>query len=49
MTEHQVIAILKEVEADFPLKIFGKYGMGNSTFINGRKNTIAWKCSISSI
>ena len=37
MTEHQIVAILKEVEADFPLKIFGKYGIGNSTFINGRK------------
>ena len=33
MTEHQIISILKEVEAGISVKeLCRKYGMGNSTF-----------------
>jgi putative transposase len=33
MTEHQIVAILKEAEAGIPVKeLCRKYGMGNSTF-----------------
>ena len=33
MTEHQIVAILKEAEADIPVKeLCRKYGMCNSTF-----------------
>ncbi|WP_370737837.1 transposase [Gilliamella mensalis] len=37
MTEHQIVAILKEAEADIPVKErCRKYGMGNSTFYKWR-------------
>lgn len=33
MTEHQIVSILKEVEAGIPVKKFcQKYTIGNSTF-----------------
>ena len=33
MTEHQIVAILKEAEAGIPVKeLCRNYGMGNSTF-----------------
>jgi putative transposase len=33
MTEHQIVAILKEAEAGIPVKeLFRKHGMGNSIF-----------------
>jgi putative transposase len=33
MTEHQIVAILKEAEAGIPVKkLCRKYGMGNPTF-----------------
>ena len=38
MTEHQIVAILKEAEAGIPVKeLCRKYGMGNSTFYKWRK------------
>ena len=38
MTEHQIIAILKEAEAGIPVKeLCRKYGMGNSTFYKWRE------------
>ncbi|OCG45334.1 transposase [Gilliamella sp. Choc5-1] len=38
MTEHQIVAILKEAEAGIPVKeICRKYGMGNSTFYKWRE------------
>jgi putative transposase len=44
MTEHQIVAILKEAEAGIPVKeLCRKYGMGNSTFYNGGKNMAEWK------
>ncbi|PIT59602.1 transposase, partial [Snodgrassella alvi] len=37
MTEHQIIAILKEAEAGIPVKeLCRKYGIGNSTFYKWR-------------
>jgi putative transposase len=37
MTEHQIVAILKEAEAGIPVKeLCHKYGMGNSTFYKWR-------------
>ncbi|OCG19026.1 transposase [Gilliamella sp. WF3-4] len=37
MTEHQIVAILKEAEAGIPVKeLCRKYGMGNSTFYKWR-------------
>ena len=50
ITEHQIVAILKEAEAGISVKeLCRKYGMGNSTFytINGEKNTAEWKLRIS--
>jgi putative transposase len=44
MTEHQIVAILKEAEAGIPVKeLCRKYDMGNSIFYN----TVAWKPKIS--
>lgn len=38
MTEHQIVAILKEAEAGIPVKeLCRKYGMGNSTFYKWRE------------
>jgi putative transposase len=38
MTEHQIVAILKEAEAGIPVKeLCRKYGMGNSTFYQWRE------------
>jgi putative transposase len=38
MTEHQIVAILKEAEAGIPVKeLCCKYGMGNSTFYKWRE------------
>ncbi|OCG37656.1 transposase, partial [Gilliamella sp. Gris3-2] len=38
MTEHQIVAILKEAEAGIPVKeLSRKYGMGNSTFYKWRE------------
>ena len=38
MTEHQIVAILKEAEAGLPVKeLCHKYGMGNSTFYKWRE------------
>ncbi|OCG35941.1 MULTISPECIES: transposase [unclassified Gilliamella] len=38
MTEHQIVAILKEAEASIPVKeLCRKYGMGNSTFYKWRE------------
>ena len=38
MTESQIVAILKEAEADMPVKdICRKYGIGNSTFYKWRE------------
>ena len=38
MTEHQIVAILKEAEAGIPIKeLCRKYGMGNSTFYKWRE------------
>ncbi|WMY92171.1 transposase [Snodgrassella communis] len=38
MTEHQIIAILKEAEAGIPVKeLCRKYGIGNSTFYKWRE------------
>ncbi|OCG75136.1 transposase [Gilliamella sp. Nev6-6] len=38
MTEHQIVAILKEAEAGVPVKeLCRKYGMGNSTFYKWRE------------
>ena len=38
MTEHQIVAILKEDEAGIPVKeLCRKYGMGNSTFYKWRE------------
>ncbi len=37
MTEHQIVAILKEAESGIPVKeLCRKYGMGNSTFYKWR-------------
>ncbi|MCO6507064.1 MAG: transposase [Snodgrassella sp.] len=37
MTEHQIVAILKEAEAGIPVKeLCRNYGMGNSTFYKWR-------------
>ncbi|PIT57428.1 transposase [Snodgrassella alvi] len=37
MTEHQIVAILKEAEAGIPVKeLCRKYGIGNSTFYKWR-------------
>ncbi|PIT53514.1 transposase [Snodgrassella alvi] len=37
MTEHQIVAILKEAEASIPVKeLCRKYGIGNSTFYKWR-------------
>jgi putative transposase len=37
MTEHQIVAILKEAEAGIPVKeLCRKYGMANSTFCKWR-------------
>ncbi|PIT53826.1 transposase [Snodgrassella alvi] len=37
ITEHQIVSILKEVEAGIPVKeLCRKYGMGNSTFYKWR-------------
>ena len=37
MTEHQIVAILKEAEAGIPVKeLCRKYGMGHSTFYKWR-------------
>ncbi|PIT55269.1 transposase [Snodgrassella alvi] len=37
MTEHQIVAILKEAEAGIPVKeLYRKYGIGNSTFYKWR-------------
>ncbi|OCG16629.1 transposase [Gilliamella sp. WF3-4] len=38
MTEHQIVAILKEAQAGIPVKeLCRKYGMGNSTFYKWRE------------
>ena len=38
MSEHQIVAILKEAEAGIPVKeLCRKYGMGNSTFYKWRE------------
>ena len=38
MTEHQIVAILKEAEAAIPVKeLCRKYGIGNSTFYKWRE------------
>ena len=38
MTEHQIVAILKEAEAGIPVKeLCRKYGMGNSTSYKWRE------------
>jgi putative transposase len=38
MTEHQIVAILKEAEAGISVKeLCRKYGMGNSTFYKWRE------------
>ncbi|OCG77511.1 transposase [Gilliamella sp. Nev6-6] len=38
MTEHQIVAILKEAEAGIPVKeLCRTYGMGNSTFYKWRE------------
>ncbi|OCG56139.1 transposase [Gilliamella sp. Choc6-1] len=38
MTEHQIVAILKEAEAGIPVKeLCRKYGIGNSTFYKWRE------------
>ncbi|OCG32989.1 transposase [Gilliamella sp. Fer2-1] len=38
MTEHQIVAILKEAEAGVPVKeLCRKYGIGNSTFYKWRE------------
>ena len=38
MSEYQIVAILKEAEADIPVKeLCRKYGMGNSTFYKWRE------------
>jgi putative transposase len=38
MTEHQIVAILKEAEAGIPVKeLCRKYGMGNSTVYKWRE------------
>jgi putative transposase len=38
MTEHQIVAILKEAEAGVPVKeLCRTYGMGNSTFYKWRE------------
>lgn len=38
MTEHQIVAILKEAEAGIPVKeLCSKYGMGSSTFYKWRE------------
>ncbi|OCG56598.1 transposase, partial [Gilliamella sp. Choc6-1] len=38
MTEHQIVAILKEAEAGIPVKeLCRKYGVGNSTFYKWRE------------
>jgi putative transposase len=38
MTEHQIVAILKEAEAGIPVKeLCRKYGMSNSTFYKWRE------------
>ena len=38
MTEHQIVAILKEAEAGIPVKeLCRKYGMGNSNFYKWRE------------
>jgi putative transposase len=38
MTEHQIVAILKEAEAGIPVKeLCRQYGMGNSTFYKWRE------------
>nr|WP_143558217.1 transposase [Snodgrassella alvi] len=50
MTEHQIVAILKEAEAGISVKeLCRKYGIGNSTFINGVINTVVWKPPISNV
>ncbi|SCB89803.1 hypothetical protein GA0061080_100857 [Gilliamella intestini] len=48
MTEHQIVAILKEAEAGIPVKeLCRKYGMVIQLSINGEKNTAEWKLRIS--
>ena len=38
MTEHQIVAILKEAETGIPVKeLCRKYSMGNSTFYKWRE------------
>ena len=38
MTEHQIVAFLKEAEAGIPVKeLCRKYGMSNSTFYKWRE------------
>jgi len=38
MTEHQIVSILKEAEADIPVKeLLRKYSIGNSTFYKWRE------------
>ena len=40
MTEHQIVAILKEAEAGIPVKeLCRKYGMGSSTFYKWREKS----------
>jgi putative transposase len=48
MTEHQIVAILKEAKAGIPVKeLCRKYGMGNSTFYKWREKYGVWKRRIS--
>jgi putative transposase len=50
MTEHQIVAILKEAEAGIPVKeLCRKYGMGNSTFYKWRENMAVWKLQTSNV
>ena len=44
MTESQIVAILKEAEAGMPVKISAVSTVSAiQRFINGAKNTVAWK------
>ncbi|OCG75015.1 hypothetical protein A9G42_09385 [Gilliamella sp. Nev6-6] len=46
MTEHQIVAILKEAEAGVPVKeLCRKYGMGNSTFYKWREKYVGMETS----
>jgi hypothetical protein len=50
MTEHQIVAILKEAEAGIPVKeLCRKYGMGNSTFYKWREKYGGMETSISNV